>query len=435
MKKILFLTLILKTLLLAQEYKYELSPMIGYTFNTQSYLPLEDYPIGGLEFQYNLYNSKIATEFSFYYERGEYNIPDPYTLNIYTLALRGVYTLNGSKRFHPFVKAGLSDRILTAQNDELRTALFLDLGTGFKTPLNNTTALKLELLSSINENNEQLNYHFSLLAGISFSFEKLRKPPHKLKRVTKHRRKHITQKAIHRDNRRYMTEPKDIKPKVQPAPKVVVKEEINLDKDNDGVVDSADNCLNTAAGVKVTADGCEVIEPTEELLIKPLPEDPVVVEEEPLTPQEEPVVLAAPVVLDLPAEPIEEVKTQKSCEGEIFKKLANLQVNFLYKSTKLTSQTKKDLQILSKFLNKKPQYNVKIIGYTDNVGSRHYNKRLSKRRANAVKRTLVEEGGIDPLRIITLGLGEAYPIASNKTAEGRAKNRRIEIILVHKNDN
>jgi len=414
MKRFLFLTLILKTLLLAQEYKYELSPMVGYTFNTKSYLPLKDYPIGGVELQYNLYNSKISPEFSLYYERGEYDITNPYTLNIFTVALRGVYEFDRTKKLTPFVKVGLSDRILSAQNDEFRTALFLDLGTGVKLSINDTTALKLELLSSVDHNNEQYNYHFSLLAGLSFSFEKLRAPIKKRRKI-----KHNS----HKKYRRYMDEPKTIEPKIRkryttqnPEPEpvaVAVVEVIKKDSDNDGVLDDVDNCLNTPSGVKVTADGCEIIEPKEELVLEELILEP--------DPQE----------IALEEEPVEKVALPtQSCEDEIFKKIANLQINFKYKSTQLTAQTKEDLKLLSRFLKEKPQYNVKIIGYTDNVASKSYNKRLSKRRANAVKALLVDDG-ISPDRLTTLGLGEAYPIASNKTPEGRAKNRRIELILVH----
>ena len=413
MKKLLFLTLILKTFLIAQEFKYELSPMIGYTFNTKSYLPLENYPIGGLEFQYNIYNSKISPEFSFYYENGTYNIKNSYTLNIYTLALRGVYDFKVSKYIKPFIKVGLSDRILMAKNNEFRTALFIDLGTGFKMPINRTTALKLELLSSIDHNHEQFNYHFSILAGLNFSFERLRVP---VKRNIKK-----VKKSFKHSSRRYMNEPKAIVPKRKTHHKIlkeefskqIVKKTMNKDGDNDGILDTVDNCLNTPNGVKVTADGCESIEPIEELVLEELILEPSIDEMVTLEESTETVIL--PV---------------QSCEDEIFKKIANLQINFKYKSTQLTLQTKEDLKLLSRFLKEKVQYNVKIIGYTDNVASKHYNQRLSKRRANAVKNLLVGDG-IKSNRLITLGLGEAYPIASNKTSKGRAKNRRIELILVH----
>jgi OOP family OmpA-OmpF porin len=68
-------------------------------------------------------------------------------------------------------------------------------------------------------------------------------------------------------------------------------------------------------------------------------------------------------------------------------------------------------------------------GHTDSVGSVPYNQRLSVRRAEAVKAYLVSKG-IDKSRIDTEGKGKSQPIASNKTAAGRAKNRRVEIEVV-----
>jgi OOP family OmpA-OmpF porin len=69
------------------------------------------------------------------------------------------------------------------------------------------------------------------------------------------------------------------------------------------------------------------------------------------------------------------------------------------------------------------------IGHTDSIGSDAYNQKLSVRRAEAVKAYLVSKG-IEPNRIYTEGKGKSQPIASNSTAEGRAKNRRVEIEVV-----
>ena len=69
------------------------------------------------------------------------------------------------------------------------------------------------------------------------------------------------------------------------------------------------------------------------------------------------------------------------------------------------------------------------IGHTDSIGSDAYNQRLSVRRAEAIKAYLVSKG-IEKNRVYTEGKGKSQPIADNRTAEGRAKNRRVEIEVV-----
>ena len=71
-----------------------------------------------------------------------------------------------------------------------------------------------------------------------------------------------------------------------------------------------------------------------------------------------------------------------------------------------------------------------IVGYTDSVGSDAYNIALGQRRANAVKSFLTNDGGVEATRVYTESKGKADPVASNATAEGRAKNRRAVIEVV-----
>jgi OOP family OmpA-OmpF porin len=69
------------------------------------------------------------------------------------------------------------------------------------------------------------------------------------------------------------------------------------------------------------------------------------------------------------------------------------------------------------------------IGHTDSIGSDAYNQKLSVRRAESVKAYLVSKG-VEPNRIYTEGKGEKQPVASNKTKDGRQKNRRVEIEVI-----
>lgn len=80
-------------------------------------------------------------------------------------------------------------------------------------------------------------------------------------------------------------------------------------------------------------------------------------------------------------------------------------------------------------LVKYPDSNVQVIGHTDNDGDATYNQALSERRANSVADVL-QAGGVGFARITTVGRGEDQPVASNLTDEGKAQNRRVEIVVI-----
>ncbi|MBI4429629.1 MAG: OmpA family protein [Ignavibacteriales bacterium] len=100
-------------------------------------------------------------------------------------------------------------------------------------------------------------------------------------------------------------------------------------------------------------------------------------------------------------------------------------VNFQKSSATLTEPSEAILRKALVALVANPDVNVEIAGYTDNLGNQRRNEELSLARAQAVKDWLVESG-IDQRRMSVAGMGIRDPIASNSTAEGRAKNRRIE---------
>ena len=86
------------------------------------------------------------------------------------------------------------------------------------------------------------------------------------------------------------------------------------------------------------------------------------------------------------------------------------------------------IERLALFMAEYPAKTVLIEGYTDDVGSENFNLGLSDRRAASVRNALLA-AGVSPLRISTIGYGEARPIASNSTPEGRQMNRRVEIVI------
>lgn len=150
-----------------------------------------------------------------------------------------------------------------------------------------------------------------------------------------------------------------------PAPAPEPRPAPPADTDGDGVVDSRDRCPGTPRGVAVDADGCEQ-------------------------------------------------KGSITLEG----------VSFELDSSDLTAASRPVLARIAADLKKYPRLRVELQGHTDSSGSDAYNLKLSERRAQAVREYLLAQG-VSGEQVEARGYGEAQPIASNATAEGRARNRRV----------
>lgn len=125
----------------------------------------------------------------------------------------------------------------------------------------------------------------------------------------------------------------------------------------------------------------------------------------------------------IPKEVVKEVVVEKPVT--VSDKWILVGVNFEFNSAKITPESYPILIDAVKTLLRNNDIKVEIQGYTDNIGSESYNMKLSQRRAEAVKEFL-QSKGVSGNRLRAVGFGESNPVADNKTAEGRAMNRRIE---------
>jgi len=103
-------------------------------------------------------------------------------------------------------------------------------------------------------------------------------------------------------------------------------------------------------------------------------------------------------------------------------------VNFDFDKSNIRPDAKVILDEAASILGRNPDVAVAVNGYTDSVGTDAYNQKLSQRRADSVKGYLVGKG-VSASRLSTQGFGESNPVASNSTKDGRAMNRRVELLV------
>lgn len=120
--------------------------------------------------------------------------------------------------------------------------------------------------------------------------------------------------------------------------------------------------------------------------------------------------------------------------GEMEKQIATMGKVALYgiyfdtNKTEIKPDSEAALVEIAKLLTKKPELNVLVVGHTDTVGSFESNRTLSQRRADAIVAALVTKHSIAAKRLFPVGVSFAAPVATNSNEEGRAKNRRVELV-------
>jgi OOP family OmpA-OmpF porin len=109
-------------------------------------------------------------------------------------------------------------------------------------------------------------------------------------------------------------------------------------------------------------------------------------------------------------------------------KVAIYGIHFDTNKTEIKPDSETALKEVSKLFSQNPNLKLYIVGHTDNVGEFSYNMKLSQARAESVVKELTTKYGVASGRVMPYGVGPLSPVASNKTEEGRAKNRRVELI-------
>lgn len=185
-----------------------------------------------------------------------------------------------------------------------------------------------------------------------------------------------------------------------PAGHAVDADGCSLDSDGDGVVDADDQCPDTYRGAAVDASGCEMDDDNDGVVNR----------------------------LDQCPDTAEGVRVDvNGCEITDVIELPG--VNFETNSDRLLPGADKVLRDAAATLQKYPDLVVEVAGHTDSAGAADYNQGLSERRAATVRDYLINSGAAEA-NLSARGYGEAEPIADNGTADGRARNRRVELRII-----
>jgi len=181
---------------------------------------------------------------------------------------------------------------------------------------------------------------------------------------------------------------------------IVDKDGCPIDSDKDGVCDGLDKCPNTLLGCIVDKDGCPIDSDKDGVCdgLDKCPNTP------------------AGATVD-----------KDGCMHE--KITINLNVEFDTGKYVIKNKYNDKIKKVADFMKEFPKTTAVIEGHTDNVDTAAYNDRLSKKRANSVRKYLIDNFDIKPSRLTAIGYGLTKPIASNETKEGRQKNRRVQAVL------
>jgi OOP family OmpA-OmpF porin len=283
-----------------------------------------------------------------------------------------LYRLNGLYHFTsigdklvPFVAAGLGGITFNRDGDNTSTDFLLNYGAGLKYFFTDNLALRGDVYHIVTLNDNYNNLLYTL--GVTYLIGGQK--------------------------------PAAVQPK---------------DSDGDGVIDDMDKCPDTPKSVVVDAAGCP-LDSDGDGIYDYLDKCPTI---------------PAPGTIDgCPVkEEVQELKEEAAAEL-IEKKRVRLNVEFDFDKSDVKAKYHDEIGKVAVVLKANPEISIVVEGHTDSKGTDTYNKVLSQKRADSVKKYIVDKFGIQSSRIGAKGYGESRPIADNATEEGRQINRRVEAAI------
>jgi OmpA-OmpF porin, OOP family len=390
---------------------FYISPFIGgYTFEGNQ--DLNTRPVYGLRGGYN-FTKNIAAELVFGYDSTKYA---PAAVDVdakaYNYRLEGIYNFMPDKKLVPFVAIGVGGQSLRYDDGVLgtnidRNRIVGDYGAGLKYHFTDLIALRADVRHVLAFGSTYNNLVYTL--GIVFSF------------------------GGKKESRVVAQAPEQ-------APVALIAAPINLAAAavSESQINLAWNSVAGATGYKIYRDGTYVTSsPAAALPDKGLNADTrycyTVTAFDQTNKESDPSNTAC---AKTPAPPVVETmkKEAESATAAVAKEMiekgrATINVEFDTNKAKIKTKYHQEIEKFALVMKDYPELKVIIEGHTDTVGGKNFNQKLSERRANSVKNYMVKNFGIDESRLTAKGYGLSKPIASNKDAAGRQKNRRVEAVV------
>src|SRR4030065_572506 len=349
----------------------------------------EQNPVFGLRAGYDFTEQRgLEAVFDYIPFTSEINNDD---VNAFMYRVEGLYYLMPQKRLVPFGAIGVGGISVDPSSEQYSSGIIADYGIGAKYFLSDRFSLRGDVRHVMDFSETYFAHHnLEYTLGLTVHFGYKKAEPVKAAVVTPI--------PVYIDSDR-----DGVADNLDKCPNTPVGVSVDAngcpkDSDGDGVTDSQDQCPGTPAGVKVDASGC------------PLDSD------------------GDGVADYLDKCPDTKPNTLVDDKGCALPQKVSITLKIEFDTAKADIQSKYNNEIknLADFMNKYPTTSVEIGGHTDNVGKEAMNVGLSLRRADAVKKYLVDKFGIDASRVSVKGYGYSKPVADNSTASGRQQNRRIE---------
>ncbi len=407
---ILTIVLILTTSAFAEikAKRFSLTPFIGgYTFEGNE--ELKTRPVYGLRFGYDI-TREWGIEGALDYVRTDY-MPNNTSsdVNVYGYRVEALYNFLPGGKLVPFVAAGVGGRSTNYDNaPNNRNHLLLDYGAGLKYFLWDTIALRADIRHLILNNDTTHNLEYTV--GLTFYFGGSKPAPAPL------------------------PEPPPPPPPPVERPALPAPMNLMVNAISDSQINLGWNAVAGATEYKVYRDGSYISSSQTTTLsdrgLKAGTRYCYRVTATDGTGRES--VQSNQACATTPAPPVMMEQSQKAAaQTQVAKEMlekgrATINIEFDFNKADVKPRYHDEIKKFADVMKDYPDLRVVIEGHTDNIGGKAYNENLSLRRARSIVQYMVGKFGIDASRLTAKGYGMSRPIAGNKTAADRQKNRRVE---------